>query len=68
MSERLLVRKAGILCLLVATSAMPAFFVRLDEPTGALNAWKLLAKIGSLCGTMLLFWQFLLSYRQAVAR
>lgn len=68
MSQRFSLRKAAILCVLAATSALPAFFVRLDEPTRALNAWKLLAKIGSLCGTVLLFWQFLLGYRQAVAR
>ena len=68
MSEHLAPRKLAILGLLVATAAMPAFFVRLDEPTRTLNAWKLLAKIGSLCGTVLIFWQFLLGYRQAVAR
>jgi len=68
MSKRLKQRKILLVCLIVVTSAAPAFFIRLNEPTFQLNTWKLLAKIGSLCGTVLIFWQFLLGYRQAVAR
>ncbi len=52
----------------MASAAAPAFFIRLDEATLVLNAFKLLAKIGSLCGTVLFFWQFLLGYRRAFAR
>jgi predicted ferric reductase len=53
---------------IVGTALVPAFFIQLDEPTRTLNTWKLLAKIGSLCGTVLLFWQFLLGYRQLASR
>ncbi len=49
--------------LIVVTALAPAFFVRLQEPTTALNVYKLPAKIGSLVGTMLLFWQFVLGFR-----
>lgn len=68
MRDRLARRKILLVCLIAATSAAPAFFIRLDEPTLRLNAFKLFAKIGSLCGTMLIAWQFLLGYRQAAAR
>ncbi len=68
MQEHLRRRKILLVCLIAATSAAPAFFIQLDEPSFRLNAWKLLAKIGSLCGTVLIFWQFLLGYRQAAAR
>jgi len=63
-----LTRKAVLLCLITGTSLVPLFFVRLNEPSFLLNLFKLLAKTGSLCGALLLFWQFLLGYRQAVAR
>lgn len=63
-----LFRKAALLGVIAVTAAMPAFFIQLDEPSGTLNAWKLLAKIGSLCGTVLMFWQFLLGYRQLASR
>ncbi len=68
MGDRLMQRKILLIALIAATSAAPAFFIRLNEPSFHLNAWKLLAKIGSLCGTALIFWQFLLGYRQAAAR
>lgn len=61
-------RKCVLLCLIAATAILPVLFVRLDEPTATLNAWKMLAKIGSLCGTVLLVWQFLLGYRRPLAR
>lgn len=62
------IRKALLLLLIAATSSVPLFFIRLNEPSFSLNLFKLLAKTGSLCGTLLLFWQFLLGCRQAVAR
>mgnify|MGYP006303056299 CR=1 FL=1 len=68
MRDRLMRRKILLVCLIAATAAAPAFFIRLNEPTFQLNAWKLLAKIGSLCGTVLIIWQFLLGYRQAAAK
>jgi predicted ferric reductase len=64
----LTVRKILLLGVLSVTCLAPLAFVRLDEPTLRLNLFKLLAKTGSLCGTMLLAWQFLLGYRQGVAR
>lgn len=68
MRERLNRRKILLVSLIALTSAAPAFFIRLNEPSFDLNAWKLLAKIGSLCGTVLIVWQFLLGYRQAAAK
>ena len=61
-------RKAFIIGLILITAATPPFFIQLNEATRALNTWKLLAKIGSLGATVLFVWQFLLGYRQAVAR
>lgn len=49
------IRKTGLLLLIVVTSVAPACFIRLNEVTALLNLLKLLAKIGSLCGTVLLF-------------
>ncbi|NSW57598.1 MAG: ferric reductase-like transmembrane domain-containing protein [Armatimonadetes bacterium] len=68
MFPRMDIPKTTLLLTIAATSVAPVFFVSLDEPIATLNAWKLTAKIGSLFGTMLLFWQFLLGYRQAIAR
>ncbi|MHB9030808.1 MAG: ferredoxin reductase family protein [Candidatus Latescibacterota bacterium] len=68
MRDRQLLRKILLVFIIGATSAAPALFIQLDEPTFRLNLWKLLAKIGSLCGTALIFWQFLLGCRQAAAR
>jgi predicted ferric reductase len=59
-------RKILILCLIGATSVAPAFFIQLDEAAFTLNLYKLLAKIGSLTGTSLFFWQFLTGFRQAL--
>jgi predicted ferric reductase len=67
-SRQCLIRKAVLLVVIAVTSASPAFFIRLNEPSFELNLFKLLAKTGSLCGTLLLFWQFLLGFRQATAR
>lgn len=61
-------RKAVLLAVIAVTSAVPLFFIRLNEPSVALALFKLLAKIGSLCGMVLMFWQFVLGCRQAAAR
>ena len=53
-------RKACLSALLVLTTVVPLGFLSLDEPTGSLQFYKLLAKTGSLAGTMLLVWQMLL--------
>lgn len=63
-----MIRKAALLLVIAGTSMVPLFFIRLNEPSFELNLFKLLAKTGSLCGTLLLFWQFLLGCRQAVSR
>ncbi|MHB8997137.1 MAG: ferredoxin reductase family protein [Armatimonadota bacterium] len=68
MNLRRFVPHFALLCLLVVTTAAPLLLVPLNEPSAHLNQWKLLAKIGSLCGTILMVWQFLLGYRQAAAR
>ncbi len=54
--------------IIILSSAVPLFFVRLDEPTVSLNVFKFIAKIGALGGTMLIVWQFLLGYRSAVGK
>jgi len=56
-------RKLILLLLIAITAALPAFYVRLNEPSALLNLYKLVAKVGSICGTMLIAWQFLLGYR-----
>jgi predicted ferric reductase len=61
-------RKVGLLAAIVVTSAFPLLFVRMDEPTVGLNVYKLLAKAGSLSGSMLIVWQFLLGHRATVGK
>ena len=61
-------RKTIVVVAIVATSILPLAFLRLDEVRLDLNVYKLLAKAGSLCGTVLIFWQFLLGYRRLVGR
>lgn len=61
-------RKRGLLILIAATAIAPAFFISLDEPTRSLQAYKLPAKAGSLCGTVLIVWQFLLGFRAAAGK
>ncbi len=56
-------RKKMLILAMAVTAVFPLVFLRLDEPTFKLNVFKLLAKAGSLCGTMLLIWQCLLGYR-----
>jgi predicted ferric reductase len=57
-----------LLMLLAATTVVPLLFIQFDEPTSQLQAYKLLAKLGSLAGAVLMCWQFLLGFRGAVAR
>lgn len=56
-------RKIILLSLIAVTSVLPVFYVRLNEPEAILNVYKLAAKVGSICGTMLIAWQVLLGYR-----
>ncbi len=62
------VRKRFLIALIAVTTLAPVCFVRFDEPTAALQITKHLAKIGSLCGTVLIVWQFLLGFRQVVGK
>ena len=55
-------RKLILITAIVLTAVMPLVFVRLDESSSILNILKLFAKTGSLCGTILLIWQFLLGF------
>jgi predicted ferric reductase len=66
MVNRVGVRKGTLVAAIALTSAAPLAFVRFNEPTASLQIYKALAKGGSLCGTVLLAWQFLLGFRQAV--
>jgi predicted ferric reductase len=61
-------RKIGLIVVIAVTSLFPLIFVRLDESTLGLNVYKLLAKAGSLCGSMLIVWQFLLGHRATVGK
>lgn len=61
-------RKIALIVVLAATSLFPLVFVRLDEPTVGLNVYKLLAKAGSLVGSMLIVWQFLLGHRATTSK
>jgi len=61
-------RKIVLIVVIAVTSLFPLVFVRLDEPTVGLNVYKLLAKVGSLSGSMLIVWQFLLGHRATVGK
>lgn len=61
-------RKIALFVAIAASSVLPLLFVRLDEPTTSLNIYKLLAKTGSLVGSVLVIWQFLLGFRGAASR
>ena len=56
-------RKAVLLVLLGTSAAVPLALLRYDEPTAALTTVKVLAKTGSLVGTVLLVWQMVLGFR-----
>ncbi len=61
-------RKILLLLLILATATFPLFFVSYDEPNFARVLTKFLAKAGSMAGTVLLMWQFVLGYRNMSAR
>ncbi|NLX03612.1 MAG: hypothetical protein GXY33_00555 [Phycisphaerae bacterium] len=63
---KLKAEKITLLIAIAATTLLPVWFIPYDEPTAGLQAIKILAKIGSLVGAMLLVWQFLLGFRGAV--
>jgi predicted ferric reductase len=56
-------QKTILLLTIIITSAAPLLFVTLDESTVTLKIFKILAKTGAFCGTMLIVWQFLLGIR-----
>lgn len=56
-------RKATLVLLLTISALLPLLFLRYDEPTRGLQAVKVLAKAGSLTGTVLLVWQLVLGVR-----
>lgn len=66
--RRLRARKVCLLVLVVVTCLAPLPLVSLDEPTASLRLHKLLAKTGSLVGTVLMVWQMLLGYRALAGR
>ena len=47
-------RKIILVVAIVVTSVLPLAFLRLNEPRLDLNVYKVLAKAGSLCGTVLI--------------
>jgi len=61
--KRLKRYKLILIALIIITTAIPMFFVRLDEPCAKLQLFKFFAKMGSLCGSVLLAWQFILGFR-----
>lgn len=61
-------RKRILIAAIVITAAAPLFYVRWNEPIAALQAIKMLAKTGALCGTLLAVWQLLLGFRQLAGR
>jgi predicted ferric reductase len=61
-------RKRLFITALVVSAAAPLVFVRWNEPTAALQTFKMLAKAGALGGTMLVVWQWLLGFRAVAGR
>ncbi len=57
------VRKMVLLVLLAVSAPLPMLFVQYEEPTTTLVVVKALAKTGSLIGTVLMVWQFILGFR-----
>lgn len=66
--QTLRMRKAILLAAIILTCVPPILFVTLDDLTLELRTYKLLAKVGSLCGTVLLMWQIILGFRLLAAR
>jgi predicted ferric reductase len=60
-------RKAALIACMALTVPAPLLFLDLSEPTAVLVILKLAAKTGSLAGTVLLIWQFLLGFRGVVS-
>ncbi|MCF7956209.1 MAG: ferric reductase-like transmembrane domain-containing protein, partial [Phycisphaerae bacterium] len=52
-----------LITLIIITTAIPMLFVRFDEPSVNLQLFKFFAKMGAICGSILLGWQYLLSFR-----
>jgi len=61
-------RKRILVAAIVITAASPLLFVRWNEPTPLLQSFKMLAKTGALCGTVLAVWQLLLGFRRLAGR
>jgi len=61
-------RKRILIAAVIITAASPLLFVRWNEPTAALQTFKMLAKTGALCGTLLAVWQLLLGLRLLAGR
>lgn len=61
-------RKIILLISIFVTSVFPILFVKFNEPNFRLNIYIFLAKTGSLCGTILILWQFLLGFRQVFGK
>jgi len=57
-----------LLVVVVMTAFAPLLFVPLDEPTPQIRFFKFVAKMGSLAGAVLMFWQFFLGFRGGVAK
>ena len=66
--ESLRWKKALLLVLVAVSALLPAAFVRYPEPEARLVVFKALAKLGSLAGGVLLFWQLLLGFRGHLGR
>ncbi|MFW6066507.1 MAG: ferric reductase-like transmembrane domain-containing protein [Planctomycetota bacterium] len=56
-------RKIVLLVLLSVSAGVPLAFIRYNEPTAIQTITKVLAKTGSLVGTVLLVWQLILGFR-----
>jgi len=65
---RVAARKRLLIAAIILTAAAPLLFVRWNEPTAALQTFKMLAKTGALCGTLLAVWQLLLGFRLLAGR
>lgn len=61
-------RKRILIAAIIITAASPLLFVRWNEPTPLLQSFKMLAKTGALCGTVLAVWQVLLGFRRLAGR
>lgn len=64
---KLKVEKITLLLIIAFTSILPSLFIQWNEPTPGLQIIKLVAKVGSLVGAMILIWQFLLGFRGVLA-